>query len=88
MNKKLRKVGKKNVIKSLWHGGQEYTSEKGKQFSARRVKPPCSVSRTIKFCTLFSESDRRDMFDMFWALGNKKDQSTFVATTVEKSVIK
>ena len=39
--------------------------------------------------TLSSESESRDMFNMFWALGNKKqrDQST-VATTVEKSAIK
>ena len=28
------------------------------------------------------------MFDMFWALGNKKDRSTCVTTTVEKSAIK
>ena len=28
------------------------------------------------------------MFDMFWALADKKDQSTFVAITVGKSAIK
>ena len=40
--------------------------------------------------TLSSESESRDMFNMFWALGNKKqrDQSTFVVITVEKNAMK
>lgn len=79
---------KKNIIKSMRYSGKEYTSEKGKQFSARRVKSPCAASCPRRCTTLFTEADRRVIFDRFWALSNKKDQSIFVATAVEKWAIK
>lgn len=79
---------KKNIIKSKRYSGQQYTSEKGKEFSARRIRSPCSVSCPRKCTTSFIETDRTAMFDRFWAMGNKKDQSTFVSTAVEISAIK
>ncbi|GFO11068.1 DNA repair protein rhp54 [Plakobranchus ocellatus] len=79
---------KKNVTKSLRHSGQRYISEKGKEFLARKLKSPCPSSCPRKCTATFSDIERKDMFDRFWALGNKKDQNCFIASTVEKCAIK
>ena len=47
----------------------------------RQLKPPCSHCRR-KCSTIFSDTSRKSIFDIFWGMGSKKGRRDFIASHV------
>ncbi|KAG6463739.1 hypothetical protein O3G_MSEX014049 [Manduca sexta] len=72
---------KQNVRKTLKNLGKDYDSKKGDKKEAKRIKSPCS---RCKFsCTdKFTNDDRQQIFETYWALGSLQRQRDFLSTCV------
>ena len=75
---------KKNIRKKLRLSGQEYTSpQSGKKVQNRDVKPPCTNCR-YECVSVFSEEDRKKIFDSIWNFGSYERQKDLVCSRVEE----
>ncbi|CAK1586764.1 unnamed protein product [Parnassius mnemosyne] len=73
---------KKNKTKQLKNLGKQYTSRTGKTVPAKAMKPPCSDKCRYLCSNKFSEEQRREIFNMYWALSSFQRQRDFLNSVV------
>lgn len=78
---------KKNIAKKLREQGKKYCSQTGKIVQARKMKPVCNTECFYSCTQNFSETDRANIFQKFWALTDK-DKQTFYCKFVKKEALK
>lgn len=66
--------------KRLRNSGKGYITEKGKKIGERQLSS-LSTCR-LKCCERFSETERKQCFDEYWALGNRDRRAMYVASLI------
>ncbi|KAF9406807.1 hypothetical protein HW555_012946 [Spodoptera exigua] len=81
VTKKRRKCNKENWIdtkrKLLQNLGKKHLSRKGKEQKGKDMRPSCDNCK-FKCDTKISEESRKQVFDLFWGLGNHVKQWEFI----------
>ncbi|CAG9816238.1 unnamed protein product [Phaedon cochleariae] len=77
---------RRNVIKRLKNTGKEYKNWKGNTVSGRKLKPPCPGTCRLKCSMKWSETNRQDIFDDFWHLGDITLQRNFISKYVDYNI--
>ena len=77
----------RNVKKRLRNSGEQYISSRGKQIKGRSIKPCCPLTCPLKCSTKFDERDRKEIFEDYWALGDKREQQHFIVRHVEERTV-
>lgn len=70
---------KKNKTKLLKNSGKAYTSVRGKQIQSRKMKPACD-NCTFNCSTKFTNEERKQIFDTYWALESLQRQRDFLSS--------
>ncbi|XP_050506636.1 uncharacterized protein LOC126884617 [Diabrotica virgifera virgifera] len=74
---------KTNVLKRLRHSGKNYAT-KTKVVNAKSVKPTCGDKCRQKCTTKFTEEQRTQIFDAYYALPDALHKRTFIAYSIEE----
>lgn len=76
---------KKNVAKKLRNQGKIYQSAKtNKQMPERKLKPPCKDTCKYKCQYNITESQRQELLNDYWTLGNIERQWSFILQSMEE----
>lgn len=85
---KKRLVHRENWVvvrrKTLKNTGQRFVNKSGKVLEAKNIKDACSSKCRLKCRELISEEERRNIFEKFWALGDRSRQWDFVLKYTKK----
>lgn len=74
-------VNKQKVAKRLRNLGEEYVTLKGKIVKPRSIKPRCKngiCKKLGRFCATIQDSERSQIFDGYYALGDINRQREFI----------
>ncbi|CAG4907276.1 unnamed protein product [Colias eurytheme] len=64
--------------KILRNRGREYTSKSGKIVPEKSMKPPCGEKCKQKCTNKITETQRKEIFDTYWSLGDLQRQREFI----------
>lgn len=76
---------KKNLAKRQRNLGQPYTtsSKSKKEFEKKAMKPPCGEKCRLKCSTKYTEVDRQQIFDEYWAIGEVEKHRSFILSSMQ-----
>lgn len=75
----------KNVAKKLRNCGKSYRSSKTKkEMPERKLKPPCKETCKFKCQSKITETQRQDLLNDYWKLGNIEKQWPFILQSMEE----
>lgn len=83
--KKNESNWKKNVAKKLRNCGKPYRSSKTKkEIPARKLKPPCKETCKFHCHSKITETQRQDLLNDYWNLGDVEKQWSFILQSLEE----
>jgi hypothetical protein len=79
---------KRNILKRKRNSGESYVTYKGKVKRARKMKPGCGHNCRMKCSTKITETQRENIFDEYWGLGDYNLQKAFINSSVTQKSTK